>query len=327
MKVVITGGAGYLGSVVVENLLAQNHEVAVLDILMFGGESLLPYLNNKRFSFYKGDARDQSLINTILSKKFDAIIHLAALVGEPACIVNPQLTKSINHEATILLGKKAKESGVSLFLFTSTCSNYGVSSSNELATEESALQPLSLYAETKIRAEKELLAFASKDFSACVLRFATIFGLSPKMRFNLFINEVVREAFMGKEVLIYKENAWRPYTHIQDAAEILTSLLTIDRKKLSGQIFNAGTENAQKKEIVQLVKKYIPTIVIKNKGGKVDNRDYRVSFEKLKKVLGISPARSIEEGVKEMVFAMENNIFTDPYDDRFNIWLNENAFK
>lgn len=322
MNILVTGGAGYLGSTLIGRLLDEGHNVRVLDALMFGGESILPHFFNKKFQFVKGDIRNKKILPDVL-KNIDSIFHLAALVGEPACSVNPTLTKQINYESAVFLGELAKKSGVKRFIFTSTCSNYGISSLNDLATEDSPLNPLSLYAETKISTEKELLELNTNDFTVCVLRLATIFGLSPRMRFNLLINEIVREAYVKKRILLYKEDAWRPYTHTEDAAEALVCILNADIEKINGEIFNVGTENYQKKQLVNLVKKYVPDLKIERHGGLPDNRDYKVSFEKIKKVLGFTPKRKVTDGIEELFWAVKNNVFSNLYDERYTSWINE----
>lgn len=322
MNILVTGGAGYLGSVLVGKLLEQNHNVRVLDALMFGGESILPFIHNKNFEFVKGDVRVKKIVSGVLSN-IDCVFHLAALVGEPACVINPKLTRQINYESTVSLGKLAKKSRVKKFIFTSTCSNYGISNLDELATEDSLLNPLSLYAETKISAEKDLLKLNISDFTVCILRLATIFGLSPRMRFNLFINELVRESYVKKKILLYKEEAWRPYTHIEDAVEALACILSADAKKINGEIFNVGTENYQKKELVNLVKRYVPNLIIERHGGLPDNRDYKVSFKKIKTTLGFVPKRKVIDGIEELFWAIKNNVFSNLYDDRYVSWINE----
>lgn len=322
MNVLVTGGAGYLGSVLVGKLLQENHSVRVLDVLMFGGESLLPYIYNNNFNFIKGDLRNRDTISKSLLN-IDCVFHLAALVGEPACSINAVLTEQINHESAILIAKTAQKMGIQRFIFTSTCSNYGISNLNELATEESPLNPLSLYATTKIATEKDLLKLSDSNFTVCILRMATIFGLSPRMRFNLLINEMVREAYVKKRILLYKEEAWRPYAHTEDAADALINILNSDSKKINHEIFNVGTENYQKKGLVDLVKKYVPDLIIDRQGGLPDNRDYKVSFEKIKKVIGFIPKRKVADGIEELFWAVKNNVFSNLYDERYSSWINE----
>lgn len=326
MKVLVTGGAGYLGSVLVPHLLLKGHTVTVLDILMFGGESLLPHYGNPNFNFIHGDIRDQGVIDSIFINPYDCVIHLAALVGEPACKINPLLTEQINHRATVQLAQKAKERKIKKFLFSSTCSNYGVSDSVSLADEESTLNPLSEYASTKIAAERDLLELSDKFFAVCVLRLATLFGLSSKMRFNLLINEMVKNAYADEEILIYKEEAWRPYTHLEDAARVFSLLLEKESNNIQGKIYNVGTENLQKKQLVSLIKKLVPSARIKNQGGVVDKRDYRVSFEKIKKELEFVPTKSVEEGMVEMLDALKNNFFPDLNNEKYTLLLKEELF-
>lgn len=322
MNILVTGGAGYLGSVLVGKLLGENHKVRVLDTLMFGGESILPFIYNKNFSFIKGDIRNEETVLKSLTD-IDCVFHLAALVGEPACSINASLTEQINHESAVLLGKAAKAKGIKKFIFTSTCSNYGISNLDELATEESPLNPLSLYAETKVATEKDLLELSNGNFAVCILRLSTIFGLSPRMRFNLLVNEIVREAYVKKRILLYKEDAWRPYVHTEDAVDAMISILNADSKKINHEVFNVGTENYQKIELVNLIKKYVPDLIVDKKGGLPDNRDYKVSFEKIKKIIGFVPKRKVADGIQELFWAVKNNVFSNLYDERYTNWINE----
>ena len=326
MNILVTGGAGYLGSVLVPLLLSRGDEVTVADICMFGAEGLLPHNNNPLFHLEVGDVRDKRFIRKIFSYSLDAVIHLAALVGEPACKINTRLTKQINTESTVRLATEARKRRVSRFIFTSTCSNYGVSSSDSLADESTLLHPLSLYAETKIAAEQGLLGLSDEPFGVTILRVATLFGISSKMRFNLLINEMVRDAWNRKDIILYKENAWRPFTHTSDAARAIITVLAADKKDVSGEVFNIGTDNLQKKSLVAMVKKYIPAIHVIREGGLPDNRDYRVSFDKAKQVLGFNPGISVEKGIEEMMLAFKHRVWSDPYDSKYTDWLKPEFF-
>lgn len=327
MKILVTGGAGYLGSVLVSKLLEDGYDVIVLDILMFGGESLLSHVANPHFTLVRGDVRNQKVIKEVFSNhEIQAVFHLAALVGDPACKINPQLSKEINYESTVALVKLAKRRRNIHFIFTSTCSNYGIADPEVIADESSVLRPLSLYAETKIASENDLFALHDDSFCVTIVRLATIFGVSPKMRFNLLINEVVREAFYGKIINLYKEHAWRPYTHVQDAADALITILQSKREKIAKQVFNVGTENCQKIDIIKKVEKYIKNLQVKKKGGVLDLRDYRVSFAKIQNVLGFLPKKSISEGIEEMLIALKNGVFTNPYDEKYDKWLDQKLF-
>lgn len=326
MNILITGGAGYLGSVLVPMLLFRGNRVTVADICMFGAEGLLPHIGNPSFRLEVGDVCDRRYTQKLFSSSYDVVVHLAALVGEPACKIKPSLTRQINTEATTRLASEAKRRGVRQFIFTSTCSNYGVSSPDVLADESTPLHPLSLYAESKVAAEQSLLALSDSSFGITVLRLATLFGLSPKMRFNLLINEMIRDAWHRKDVVLYKEEAWRPFTHTSDAARAIMTVLDADRKNVSGEVFNIGTDNLQKKSLVKVIKKHIPSICAVFEGGLPDNRDYRVSFAKARKMLGFCPNMSIEQGIGELVWALKHRIWSDPYDPKYSEWLKPDYF-
>lgn len=326
MNILVTGGAGYLGSVLVPLLLARGDRVTAADIAMFGAEGLLPQVNNPLFHLEVGDIRAPQFVRKLFTKPVDAVVHLAALVGEPACKIDPELTRQINTASTLRLAQEAKKRGVARFIFSSTCSNYGVSSPDEKASENSPLNPLSLYAETKIAAEMQLLSLSDDTFSVTVLRLATLFGLSPKIRFNLLINEMVRDAWHGKDIALYKEDAWRPFTHTSDAARATVTVLDANRKRTAGEVFNIGTDNLQKKRLVTLVKKYIPAIRVTHQGGAPDNRDYRVSFAKAQKVLGFKPTMSVEKGIEELVWALNHRLWSNPYDPKYSDWLRRDYF-
>ncbi|HSX40479.1 MAG TPA: SDR family oxidoreductase [Candidatus Saccharimonadales bacterium] len=325
MKILLTGGAGYIGSVLTFDLLQKGHSITVLDRLMFGGESLVPFVEHPKFSLIVGDIRDKTLVNKSL-KNIDCVIHLAALVGEPACRENPRTTRQINFEATKQLALLAKREGVRKFIFSSTCSNYGISDVSQEATEETPLNPLSLYSETKIAAEKFILSQKSGKFSPTVLRLATIFGLSPRMRFNLMVNEMARDAVFGKEYSIRNENAWRPFLHVKDAADAIAQILI--SKKKSGDIFNIVSQNVQKKDLVKLLKKVNRKVQVTiDEGGKDDKRDYRVSAQKFKKTFHWKPKFSVENGFMEIYEAVNSGVFVDTQEFRWNGWFDKSVFE
>ncbi len=326
-KILVTGGAGYLGSVLTDKLLGKDYHVTVLDIGMFGAEGLLNHFGKKNFNYVKGDIRDKKLLSDLLRGKFNSVLHLAALVGEPACDGDSRLAEDINCHATIELGKIAKEKGVKRFIFMSSSSNYGVSKPNELADENSPINPLTLYSKTKVEAEEGISRLNDSEFAVCIVRLAALFGLSSKMRFNLLINELVREAYFGKEMLLYKENAWRPYTHTHDAADALITILEAKEKLVTGQVFNVGTENYKKKDLITLIKKHVKNVKIIRKGGETNNRDYKVSFAKIEKVLNFRPKKSVADGIEELFWALKNNIFNNPYDEKYSRWINKTVLE
>jgi nucleoside-diphosphate-sugar epimerase len=326
-NILVTGGAGYIGSVLVGELLASGYAVTILDRFMFGGESLLAYLHNKNLTIIAGDIRDKKIVCKALKNIF-AVIHLAALVGEPACRENTDVTRAINLNGAIDLAREAKKANVSRFVMVSTCSNYGVSNGSEEATEESELHPLSLYAETKIAAEKVILSLKNKSFHPTAVRLATIFGLAPKMRFNLMVNEFAREAAINGKISVINKDAWRPFLHVSDAAQAFIKIISAPVGKIDGEIFNVVSENVQKKQIAQMVKKKNSKVLVTMQPGKLDDkRDYRVSAKKIMKRLDFKPRFSVEDGFIEMIEAVKKGIFLDTDEFRYNAWFDEKVFK
>lgn len=310
MKVLLVGGAGYIGSVLCRKLLAKGHFVIVFDNLLFGGESVIDLLNNPNFKFISGDIRKEGEV-TVALEGVEAVINLAAIVGEDLCLAQPKVALETNYTAACNLTERAKKLGISRFIFASTCSNYGISKANTLATEESALNPISLYAETKVKAEDYILQLASSNFHPCVLRLATVFGLSPRMRFDLLVSELVKEAFISNTLTVYKQNAWRPLVHVRDAAEAFMAVILAEHEKINKQVFNVGFDNYQKKELVNLIKKEIPNLKVEILKDKGDRRNYRVSFEKINSVLGFKAVHSVKEGIQELLQVLRWGVFPD----------------
>lgn len=315
MNVLILGGAGYIGSVTTKLFLSKGAKVTVLDNLLFGGEALIDLFGNPKFKFIYGDIRKKTDLESA-TVDVDVAINLAALVGEPLCSKYPKLAKEINYEAACIIGDIAKKGGVKKYIFVSTCSNYGINTSGKEATEETAVNPLSLYAETKINAEKYILSLASASFSPIVVRFATVFGISPRMRFDLLVSELIKEAFLTKKITVYKPEVFRPLIHVNDAAEALF-ILAKTSKKIKGEIFNIGFGNFQKREIIEKIIARIPKVKVKVIGAAKDKRNYKVSFEKARKKIGFQAKRSLDEGIEEIIQALEWKIFPNPNDSRY----------
>lgn len=317
MKILVTGGAGYIGSTLTRQLLRKGNFVVVFDNLRFGGESAIDLLSEKNFRLIKGDIRNKKDVSSTL-KNIESVVHLAALVGEPACKVNPKETEGINYKGAKIVCDLAKNAGVKRFIYISTCSNYGISDAKHPATEQSALYPLSLYATTKIAAEKYVIGQADNDFIACILRLSTVYGISPRMRFDLLVNEIVRDAFLTNKVAIYQPLAFRPFVHVSDAARAIFTCLEAPKAKIKGQVFNVGSSNYQKQEIVKHIKKYIPQCREEIINAASDRRDYNVSFEKIKKELGFAAKINLNLGIKEMLSALALGIFKNPTDYRYS---------
>jgi len=321
MKVLVTGVAGYIGSVLTHKLLDKGFEVIGIDNLLYGGESLLNIYNHPNFKFYKKDIRN---IETIVSlvNEVGAVIHLAAIVGDPACAKQPQLAISTNLDGSINLLKAANNSySVKNFIFASTCSNYGKMEGNSYVTEESPLKPVSLYAELKVKFEEIMLdGEYRKNFCPTALRFATAYGISPRMRFDLTVNEFTKDAALGRELTIFGEQFWRPYCNVEDLANACILVLESEPDKVYKNVFNVGDtrENYQKKMLAEELKKLIPDLKIKYVKKDEDPRDYKVSFEKIKKVLGFQITKTVPQGMEEIIRVIKDNIIRDPDNPRYS---------
>jgi len=319
-KVLVTGGAGYIGSVLVRQLLEHNYRVVVLDSLMYGGESLLDLFNNNNFDFVKGDIRREEDI-AMAMKGVDFVVHLAAIVGDPACAKQPELAKSTNLDGSKLLYSIANKMGVKRFIFSSTCSNYGRMANPDVMVDEmSELAPVSLYAETKVGVEKFLLSQPkSNTCKPTVLRFSTVYGLSLRPRFDLTVNEFTKELALGRELVIFGEQFWRPYCHVVDLARSVLIALEAPMEKVAFNVYNVGdsSENYQKKMIVEEIKKFIPDSKIKYIQKNEDPRDYRVSFEKIKNELGFSITQRVPDGISQILKVIKQRILLNPDNAEF----------
>lgn len=314
-KVLVTGAAGYIGSVLVRHLLEKHYLVRGLDILFFGGESLISIYNHPHFEFMKGDVRHIKTIEQALDGIAD-VVHLAAIVGDPACAGQPEVANQINWEASQLLFDYCNTGTINRFVFASTCSNYGKMKDDAFVNEDSELRPVSLYAALKVKFEKYLLEAEIKDsFSPTALRFATVYGLSPRMRFDLTLNEFIREAALGKELEIYGEQFWRPYCHVEDVAGACIKVLETPIENVRRNVFNVGdtNENYSKKMIAEEILKIIPEAQIKYVHKDDDPRDYRVDFSKITNGLGFSITKNVSKGLMEMYIIVKDGVISDPY--------------
>jgi nucleoside-diphosphate-sugar epimerase len=311
----VTGGAGYVGSIVVDELLTRGRKVRVVDSLLHGSvPSLLLAWGHDGFEFERGDVRDRALVASAL-EDVDAVVHLAAVVGDPACARDPELARDVNLDATLALLEDARSAGVGRFLFASTCSNYGRLDSDAYATEEFPLTPVSLYAETKVAAEKQVLASANGKLAPTCLRFATVFGTSPRMRFDLTVNEFTREVALDQDLVVYGEQFWRPYVHVRDAARAVIAALEAPAEDVSGEVFNVGDtdENYRKLDLVGLLRARFPEARVEFVHKNEDPRDYRVSFEKVRAKLGYEVERRVPYGIDEVVALLRSGLVEDPY--------------
>jgi nucleoside-diphosphate-sugar epimerase len=323
--VLITGGAGYIGSMLTSELLRVNYRVTVVDSLLFGGESLIPFLHHPNFHFVKTDVTENRSVRDALKREWqkpDTVVHLAAIVGFPACqAVGKQVAWKYNVEATKIVHEQAADLGVERMVFASTYSNYGLSEDGKPVTEESPLNPQSLYAETKIASEEFLLAQKDAPCAPLLFRFATLYGISPRTRFDLIVNQFVLEAFTKRQLIIYQRGYSRSFVHIRDVVRGVMMGIEADKEMIRGQVFNLGTENGNysKNDIVGYVLRRMPETVVEYKdltfGG--DMRDITVSFEKIKRVLGFDTTLNVDDGVREVLFALKTGLIRNPTDDRY----------
>lgn len=319
-KVLVTGGAGYIGSVLVRLLLEKGYYVKVLDNLSFGGEPLLDLLNNDHFEFIKGDIRDKNIVKDSM-KDVDYIAHLASIVGDPACAVDPDLTRSVNIDGAINLYEAAEAAGVKKFIFASTCSNYGkMKDPNSFVDENSELAPVSLYAETKVSFEKYLLGQPkdNKCEPTC-LRFSTVYGLSLRPRFDLTVNEFSKDLALGKELIIFGEQFWRPYCHVVDLARSVIAVIEAPSEKVAFDVFNVGDtkENYQKQMIVEEIRKQLPGATVKYVTKNEDPRDYRVSFDKISSRIGFKISKRVPDGIAQVIKVVSEGLILNPDDSKY----------
>jgi len=298
MQILVTGGAGYLGSILVPQLLARGHGVRVLDTFAFRDASLAASQNHA-CELIRGDIRSTPDLSNAL-RGCNAVVHLAGIVGDPACDANPQLASEVNLDATRTLIHLAAKSGVARFVFASSCSVYGASDST--LDETSSLNPLSIYAQAKIDSEQFLLSARSATFAPVILRFGTLFGLSPAMRFDLVVNLLVARAAATGRITLFNEDQWRPFLHVEDAARAVLACLDAASSIVSGQIFNAGSPdlNLRIRDVGDAVQRLIPGTMVDRFENHADRRNYRVSFGKIQRALGFSPGRTLDSGIAEM---------------------------
>lgn len=323
--VVITGGAGYIGSLLTGELLRLGAKVSVIDDLIFGGESLLAYMAHPNFHFTKANVIEPRVLRSSLRsdwEKPDAIVHLAALVGFPACqAVGRQVAWRYNVEATERVFEQSVALGIRRMVYASTYSNYGLSPDGKPVTEETPLTPQSLYAETKIAAERFLIAQEEAACTPLIFRLATLYGISPRTRFDLIINQFVLEAFTRRELLIYQRGYSRSFVHIRDAIQGFILGLQAPAEKVRCQVYNLGSDggNYTKDQIVELVLKRLPetTVIYKDMTFGGDMRDITVSYEKIQRELGFQTQLTPDDGVREVLHAIRSGLISNPQDPHY----------
>ena len=307
MKCLVTGNHGYIGFVLSDELLKNGHEVVGYDCDYFPLESFgRPdvFKSKEKITQIRKDIRDVSKEDMT---GVDAVIHLAALPNDPACDINPKFADQINHVATVNLAKTAKSAGVKTFIFGSSCSVFGAKG-DEMINEKDKPAPITPYGVSKQNAEQELLKLNSGSFTVACMRNATCYGVSPRMRFDMVLNNLVGYAYTeGKVKILSDGTSWRPIVHIEDVSRAYLLALDADKDKISGQIFAVGTENFQVKAIASIVESTVPKSKTEySPNGQKDLRSYRVSFDKLKETLGFKPKWSAKDGAKELYNAYKS---------------------
>lgn len=298
VHILITGGAGYIGSVLTRHLLEQGHRVTVLDSLVYRQASLLHLCHWPTFEFIRGDARDVDLLKRVVPE-FDVLIPLAALVGAPACDRDPMMATSVNLEAVLALnGIRSKHQRV---LFPTTNSGYGVGEQDTYCTEETPLRPISLYGRTKVEAEQALL----QSENVITFRLATVFGVSPRMRLDLLVNDFTHRAVKDRFIVLFEEHFRRNFIHVRDVAgAFLFGLEHFER--LKNQPYNVGlsSANLSKRQLCEVIRRRVPELVVFSSpvGKDPDQRNYVVSNEKIEKA-GWRPMVSLDEGIEELLKA------------------------
>jgi nucleoside-diphosphate-sugar epimerase len=312
MRVTVTGGAGYIGAPATRELLSAGHEVTVLDSLLHGQDEVATALEAAGARVVRGDVRDAGARRDALDGA-EAVVHLAAIVGDPACAKDPELSQAVNVDGT----RVVVEDAATRVVFASTCSNYGRMADPLVPVDETApLAPVSLYAEQKVAIERELL---QRPDATC-LRFATIYGVAERMRFDLTVNEFTRDLWDGRTLDVYGEQFWRPYVHVLDAARAIATVLATPLDRVGGRVFNVGhsDENYRKLDLVELIRERLPEADVRFVHRDEDPRDYRVSFERIRSELGFDPAMRVPDGIDEVIAALEERRFGDPFEARFS---------
>ena len=315
----ITGGSGYIGALLAQELLEAGREVRVLDSLLHGQEDIALEQEQAGVEVIRADIRDAEARRRALTDA-EAVVHLAAIVGDPACALDPKVSDDVNVQATRALVADANELGVERLVFASTCSNYGrMADPNVPITEEGELRPVSLYAEQKVGMEQLILASGNGQTQPTCLRFATVYGVGRRMRFDLTVNEFTRDLWADRELEVFGEQFWRPYIHVRDAARAVRTVLETPTEKVAGRVFNAGRsgENYRKLDLVDEIGKQIDRGSVSYVRRDEDPRDYKVSFDKIKAELGFETLMTVPDGIAEIIAALDAGQFADPYEPRY----------
>ena len=316
-NVLVIGGAGYIGSALLPKLLDKGYRVRLLDLLLYGDEPIRSWIGHPRVEIIRADFRHIDKVVEAMNG-MDAVIHLGAIVGDPACALDESLTISVNLMATRMIAEVAKGSGVDRFIFASTCSVYGAS--DQLLNERSALNPVSLYARSKIASERVLQKMADEHFAPVILRFGTVFGLSGRTRFDLVINLLTAKALMEKRITVYGGDQWRPFVHVDDAALSLLKALEAPRVAVQNEIFNVGSDdqNFTIAQVGEIIQQLVPEAELVDLGADGDRRNYRVSFAKIREELNFESQWTVTQGALQVVDAIRGGRVKDYQEPQYS---------
>lgn len=312
-RIFVTGGAGYVGSVLVPKLLHRGHHVKVMDLYIYGDHVLECVKDHPNLTQVKGDIRDKELLERELAG-YDTVIHLACISNDPSYELNPELSKSINYDAFIDLVDISRRRGVTNFIYASSSSVYGVKNEPEV-TEDLSLEPLTDYSKYKAKCEKALLEHATDSFIVTILRPATVCGYSPRLRLDLTVNIMSNHAVNKGSITVFGGEQKRPNLHIEDMTDAYCFLLELPDKKIAGKIYNVGYENYKVREIAEMVRRIVNPALPITVTPTDDNRSYHVSSRKIKEELGFVPTRTVEEAIIDLKNAFHAGKIPNPLED------------
>jgi nucleoside-diphosphate-sugar epimerase len=316
-SVLVIGGAGYVGSALLRKLLDRGYRVRLLDMFMYGNEPIQDMVGHRNLEIVQADFRQVDKIVEAV-QGMDAVIHIGAIVGDPACALDEDFTIEVNLTATRMIADVAKAHGINRFIFASTCSVYGAS--DEYLDERSSLNPVSLYARSKIASERVLLRMANEHFQPTILRFGTVYGLSGRTRFDLVVNLLTAKAVVDSKITVFGADQWRPFVHVEDTALAVVRVLEAPLAAVGSEIFNVGSDAQNKTlgQIGEMIRAQVPTAELIASGTDGDRRNYRVDFSKLKNRVGFAPEWTLEKGVAQVVEAFRSGKVTDYHEARYS---------